>query len=483
MTSLKNKTITGLLWSFLDNFSNQGILFIVGIILARLLEPYEFGLIAMIMIFIALSESFINSGFSQALIQKKDSNNIDFSTVFYFNIVVAFIFIIVLYFSAPFISIFFQEPRLTLIVRYSAIILIIDAFALVQKTILTRNINFKLQAKISILASLSSGIIAILMAYLGFGVWSLVVKIIIQKIINTILLWHWNKWRPKAVFSTKSFNKLFPFGSRLLVSGLLETVYQNIYYLIIGKYFSVYELGYYTRANQFQKLPSSNISGVINRVTYPVLSKLQDDKTRLKSAFKKLVSSTMLISFVLMFGLAAIAEPLIISLIGEKWAPSIIYLQLLCFVGVQYPIHAINLNLLKVKGRTDLFLRLEIIKKILAIPVVIFGVYFGINMMIIAMIIFSVILFFLNSYWTEHFVEYSGLSQLKNISKSFFIASIVSIIIYILGNNIPFDMIYILLIQIILGAILTISLLEATELNEYIEIKNIIKPYINNIKI
>ena len=483
MTSLKNKTITGLLWGFIDNFSNQGILFIVGIILARLLEPYEFGLIAMIMIFITLSESFINSGFSQALIQKKDCNNIDFSTVFYFNIVTAFIFIMILYFTAPFISIFFQEPQLTLIIRVIGTVLLFDALSIVQRTILTRNIDFKLQAKISIIASLLSGIIAVIMAYLGYGVWSLVVKIISQKTINTILLWQWNKWRPQAVFSSKSFSKLFPFGSKLLVRGLLETIYQNIYYLIIGKYFSAYELGYYTRADQFQKLPSSNISGVINKVSYPVLSKLQDNKMRLKSAFKKLVTSTMLISFVFMFGLAAIAEPLIISLIGEKWAPSIIYLQLLCFVGVQYPINAINLNLLQAKGRSDLILRLEIIKRILAIPVIILGLYFGINMMIIGMIVFSAFIFFMNSYWAEEFVDYSGLAQLINIYKSFLIASIVSIIIYILGNNIPFDMIYILLIQIILGAILTITLLEATELNEYIEIKNIIKPYIKNIKI
>ena len=483
MSSLKNKAINGLLWSFTESFSNQGILFIIGIILARLLEPFEFGLIAMIMVFIAISESFINSGFSQALIRKKECDNIDFSTIFYFNILMGLIFFILLYYIAPFISIFYKEPQLTLIIQISSIVLIIDSFSMIQRTILTRDINFKLQTKISIIGSIFSGIVAVLMAYWGFGVWSLVFKIITQKTINTILLWKWNKWKPQVVFSLQSFNELFPFGSRLLASSLLETIYHNIYYLIIGKYFSSVELGFYARADQFQKLPSSNISGIINKVSYPVLSKLQDDQMKLKSAFKKLVNSSMLISFVFMFSLAAIAEPLIISLIGEKWTASITYLQLLCFVGVQYPINAINLNLLKIKGRSDLFLRLEVIKKMLAIPVIIFGIYYSIHMMIYAMIVFSIVIFFINSYWTNSFVDYSSFAQLKNISKSFFIASLVSIIIYILGNMIPFSMIYILLTQIILGAILTITILEMTKLNEYIEIKNIVKPYINQIKV
>ena len=231
MSSLKTKVVTGLLWSFTESFSNQGILFVVGIILARLLEPHEFGLIGMIMILIAISESFINSGFSQALIQKKDCNDIDFSTVFYFNIVTAFIFIMILYFTAPFISIFFQEPQLTLIIRVIGTVLLFDALSIVQRTILTRNIDFKLQAKISIIASLLSGIIAVIMAYLGFGVWSLVVKIISQKTINTILLWQWNKWRPQAVFSSESFNNLFPFGSRLFLHPLESPYYFFIHIL------------------------------------------------------------------------------------------------------------------------------------------------------------------------------------------------------------------------------------------------------------
>jgi len=222
---------------------------------------------------------------------------------------------------------------------------------------------FKLQTKISVIADIVSGVAGIAMAYTGFGVWSLVARQIIQRALNALLLWVWNRWIPLLVFSKESFKELFSFGSRLLVSGLIDTAYRNIYLLVIGKFFSAAELGYFTRSEQFQKLPSQNINAVIQRVTYPVLSSMQDDKSRLKNNYQKLIRSTMLITFVLMLGMAAVAEPMIITLIGEKWRPSIIYLQMLSFVGMMYPLHALNLNMLKVSGRSDIILKLEIIKK------------------------------------------------------------------------------------------------------------------------
>jgi len=250
---------------------------------------------------------------------------------------------------------FFHEPVLEALVRVLGLVLIINSFTIVQSTILTKRIDFKLQAKISIIASLLSGIVAINMAYTGWGVWSLVALTLLKYAISSLLLWYWNNWTPVWHFSKKSFKELFPFGSKLLVSGLIDTIYRNIYYVIIGKYFSAAELGYYTRAEQFQSLPSSHLQGIIDRVSYPVLSSIQNDILRLKETYKKIIRSTMLITFVLMLGMAAVAKPMIITLIGAKWEPCVIYLQMLCFVGMLYPLHAINLNMLTVKGRSDLF--------------------------------------------------------------------------------------------------------------------------------
>ena len=352
--SLKQKTITGLLWSFIDTFAGQGISFIVGIILARILSPREFGLIGMITIFIAVSQSFIDSGFSSALIRKKDCSQTDYSTIFYFNLMVGIIFYVILFISAGAISSFFKEPQLYMILKVLGLGLILNAFGIIQRTILTKEINFKLQTKISLVASIGSGAVAISMALSNYGVWSLVVLTLGKVGLNSLFLWIWAKWKPLFVFSKKSFIELFSFGSKLLLSGLIDTIYRNVYYLIIGKFFSAAELGYYTRADQFQTLPSSNLNGVISRVSYPILSSIQDEPERLKSNYKKLIRSTMFLTFFLMLGLAAVAKPMVLTLIGEKWLPSVIYLQMLCFVGMQYPLHSLNLNILQVKGRSDL---------------------------------------------------------------------------------------------------------------------------------
>ena len=329
--SLKQKTVSGLSWSFIDQIGNQGISFIVGIILARLLTPREFGLIGMITVFIALSESFINSGFSDALIRKKDCTDTDYSTIFYFNLIVGLLFAVILYISAPAIAVFFNESELTSIVRVMSIVLIIDSLTIIQRTILTKRIDFKLQTRISIIASIGSGVIAIIMAFNNYGVWSLVAQRISRQALNSFFLWLWNNWKPKFIFSRKSFKELFSFGNKLLISGLISTLYQNIYYLIIGKFYTTATLGYYTKANDFKRVPSEGLNGIISRVSYPVLSTLQDDKMRLKQNFQKLLRSTVFITFILMLGMAAIAEPMIITLIGEQWRQSIIYLQLLCY--------------------------------------------------------------------------------------------------------------------------------------------------------
>lgn len=253
--SLKEKTIRGLSWSFIDQFGNQGISFIVGIVLARLLSPREFGLIGMITVFIAISESFINSGFSSALIRKKNCTDTDYSTVFYFNFSVGLFFFSILYATAPFIGAFSNEPEIKDILRVLAIILIIDTLTLIQRTILTKRIDFKLQTRISIIASTGSGLLALIFAFQGFGVWSLVIQRLSRQFLNSLFLWLWNNWRPKLIFSWTSFKELFGFVSKLIISGLIETIYQNINYLIIGNFFLAQTLGNYTKADEFNKIP------------------------------------------------------------------------------------------------------------------------------------------------------------------------------------------------------------------------------------
>lgn len=474
MSSLKSKTIHGVLWSAVENISARGIAFVIGIILARILSPKEFGLIGMISVFISVSESFINSGFSQALIQKKNCTETDYSTVFYFNLVTGALFFVVLFFSAPLISDFFNEPQLTTLIKVLAIILIIDSLTIIQRTILTRRIDFKLQTKISVISTIASGIVGIGLAYSGYGVWSLVFQTITKQGFNSLLLWIWNSWRPKLVFSIQSFRELFAFGSRLLISGLIDTLYKNIYYLVIGKYFSARELGYYTRAQQFNDLPSANLNGIMSRVTYPVLAQMQDDPVKLKSGYKKMIQGIMLISMVLMAGLAAVAEPMIITMIGEKWQPAIIYLQLLTFVGMMYPLHALNLNMLQVQGRSDLFLRLEIIKKLIAIPTIIIGVFFGIKIMILGMWVNTLIAYYLNSYWSGRMINYPMREQVSDIMPGFGIAFTMGAVVMFAGWLIPVSFPVKLVIQLILGALLSLFLCEFFKPEAYLELRQIV---------
>jgi teichuronic acid exporter len=472
--SLKQKTIGGLFWSFIDGFVNQGFQFIVGIVLARLLSPHDFGLIGMLTIFIAISQSFVDSGFSNALIRKKHCTQSDYSTIFYFNVSVAVLFYIMLFAFSASIASFFNEPQLKLLVQVLSLSLIVNSFSVIQRTILTKEINFKLQTIVSMVASIGSGTIAIWLALAGYGVWSLVVLTLSRAFLNSMFLWLWAKWKPALVFSRESFKELFAFGSKLLVSGLINTAYQNIYYLIIGKYFSAVELGYYTRADQFQAVPSQNLMGIIGRVSYPVLSNMQDDVPQLKIAYQKIIKSTMLITFVLMLGLAAVAKPLVLTLIGEKWLPSVIYLQLLCLVGMFYPLHSLNLNMLQVQGRSDLFLRLEIIKKILAIPTIIVGVLFGIKIMIMGMLVLNLVAYYLNSYWSGRFIGYSTWEQVKDILPSFLLAIVVALCVFVAGQLLNITNLLNLIIQIVIGGVLTIGIAEVLFMKDYLYMKEIV---------
>ena len=395
--SLRHKTIHGVGWSFIDNISNSGITFLVGLVLARLLTPEEYGIMAMIAIFIAISNSIIDSGFSNALIRKTRIERVDYNTVFYFNLTVSILIYVLLHLAAPAISVFFKEPVLLAVIRVIGWVLIINALAIIPRTQFVRNVDFKTQTKVSLISSISSGVIGIGMALGGMGVWSLVGQQLSRQFLNTLFLWVYSKWHPVWEFSMKSFKELFGFGSKLLLSGLLDTIYKNIYYIVIGRFYTSAQLGQYTRAEQFNMIFSSNLTSVVQRVSYPVLSSIQEEPERLREAYRKVIKITMLITFACMLGLAAVAKPLILILIGEKWLPAVYFLQIICFSGMLYPLHAINLNILQVKGRSDLFLKLEIIKKIIAVGPIVVGIAYGIECMLWGSVLTSFIAYFLNS--------------------------------------------------------------------------------------
>jgi len=472
MSNLKKKAIHGVSWSAIDTLANSGITFLVGIILARILSPAEFGLIGMITVFIAVSNSIVDSGFSSALIRKVEAKRIDYNTVFYINLFLGILLYIILFFCAPAISRFFKEPILISITRIMGSILIINAFGIVQRTLLVKEVDFKTQTKVSLIASIISGVIGIGMAVKGFGVWSLVGQQISRQLLNATFLWVFNKWRPAMEFSKNSFQELFGFGSKLLVSGLIDTIYINIYYLIIGKFYSAVQLGQYTRAEQFNSIFSSNLTTVVQRVSYPILCNIQDDAERLKLTYQRVIKSTMLVTFACMLGLAAIAKPLILVLIGEKWLPAVAFLQIICFAGMLYPLHAINLNMLMVKGRTDLFLKLEIIKKVIAVIPIGFGIFYGIEFMLWGSVFISFVAYFLNSHYAAMLINYSTWSQIKDIFPAFLVSLFVAAAMWSI-TLLNFSIWMTLPLQCILGLIMAIVIYGIIKLPEYIELKQI----------
>lgn len=416
--SLKNKTVKGIIWSSVERFSVQGVQFLVMLIIARILSPKDFGLVGMLAIFIAVAQSLIDSGFSQALIRKQDRTEIDNSTVFYFNIVVSVLLYALFYAIAPWVASFYEEPQLCRLMRVLCLVVIINSFAVVQRAMYTASINFRTQAKASFTAALLSGVVGIYMAMNGYGVWTLVWQQLLNAGLNTLLLWIWSNWYPRLQYSWQSFRELFAFGSKLMASGLLDTIYNNMYMLVIGKVFNAVSLGYYAQADRFTKFPSSNITGILQRVTYPVLCTLQNDDEKLRKDYRQLLRLSAFIVFPLMCGLAGVAYPLIGLILGEKWQFAATLIIPLCFSMMWYPIHAINLNLLQVKGRSDLFLRLEIIKKAIAVSVLVCIIPFGLLAMCYCSIATSLITLIINTYYTGKLIQIGFIMQMKDLSRT-----------------------------------------------------------------
>lgn len=427
MGEIKQQTLSGVKWSAIGRFSTQGVSFLIGLILARLLSPSDYGVVGMIGIFLAIAQSFIDSGFSSALIRKKDCSDTDYSTAFYFNIVVGAVSYGLLFVSAPFIANFFETSILKEVVRVVSINLFLNSLTIVQGAKLTAALDFKSQAMVSLITTVTSGIIGISFAYNGYGVWALVYQSVASSLLRVILLWIVTKWKPTLIFSRDSFRSLFSFGGKILTAGLLHTIYTNFITLVIGKFYTPKDLGFYSRGESLASLPSTNITGILQSVTYPILSKLQDDDGRLIAVYRKYIAMSSMIIFFGMCLLAALAKPVILFLLTEKWAESIIYLQIFCFALMFDHLCQLNLNILYVKGRSDLVLRLEIIKKTISILMIIGAIPFGVLAICVSRALYTQIAVYINTYYTGKLFGLGYIAQVKDFG-GYFVGSLLAVI-------------------------------------------------------
>lgn len=434
MSDLSIKATKGMFWSLAEYFGMQVIQLVISIILARILMPDQFGLIGMLTIFLAVAQSLLDSGFGSALIQKKDADQVDASSVFYFNLLVGFVLVSILFIAAPLIAEYFSEPLLLPLTRVLSFNILINAFILVPQVQLTKCLDFKTLMKVTLSANLISGIVSIFLALNGLGVWALAVQSLLANLIKAIFLWVFSHWYPSRSFSLASLKTMFGFGSRMLLSGLLDSVFSNIYQPLIGRLYTVADVGYYDRARNLERLSIQPAGSVLGRVLFPALSSIQDDRPRMKNAMREAIITTVFFHFPMMIGLIVIAEPLIIILMTDRWAPSIPYFQVLCIAGLLFPLHVINLNILQAVGKSDLFLRLEIFKKVFALIVIAVTFRYGIMALLYGQVITSVISYLINSYYSKSLVGYSTLRQLRDISPYLLTSATMGLAAYLAGR-------------------------------------------------
>lgn len=412
---LKSKAIGGALWTAVEKFIRQGAQFVIGIVLARILAPDDYGIVGMLAIFIAIANTFADSGLSNALIQEQDCTDDDYSTIFYFNVAVALGCYALLFLSAPSVASFYEMPVLTDVMRVVSLSIIISGLTAVQNTRLTKQLRFRLQSKISIVSVFVTGATGLILAFRGWGVWALVFQALAGQIFTSVCVWCYSKWIPKLRFSVNSFRQLWRFGSKLLCSSLINTLYQNLYTLVIGKCFSPAQVGYYNRGNGYASIPVNTVTDMSLKVTYPILAKLQDDDERLLRAYSKLLRMPLYILYPILTAIAVTSAPLIEFMIGEKWLPCAPLLSILCIGGMFTPLTQINLNLLYVKGRTDLVLKLELIKKPIAFLILFASIPFGIIVMVVGKALYEFVAFSFNCYYTGKILNYGELRQLRDL--------------------------------------------------------------------
>lgn len=470
--NLKAKTANGVGWGFADNILGLGITAAANIILARILSPADFGIIGMTAIFMTLSTSLVDSGFTGALTRKKDAVKADFDTVFYFNLAVSCLLYAVLFFCSPFIARFFKEPILVPVIRILGISLVINAFGIVQKIILVRRIDFRTQAWISLVSSFAAAVAAVAMAFYGFGVWSLVVLQVGKLAVNTILLWSVSKWHPGLCFSRKSFRDMFSFGGRLLITSIISAIWSEMYSFIIGKMYSSSVLGQYSRADKVKNMVTSNVSSVMQKVSYPVLASIQDEGERQINVYRKVLKTTVLISFTAVFGVWAVAGPFILTFFGDQWLPAVDYLRIMCFSGLFLPLMMCSANVINADGRSDITLVLEILKTVMGLIPVVFGIIFSVEALLWSMVGVSFILFVVHAAYVSKVIHYSVGRQLADILPTLCVSIVMALIVNAM-NMLAMPQWLLLLLQICAGVTIVVLAYEFVyKSTEYRDIKN-----------
>lgn len=475
--SLKKQAVKGVFWSVLERFSIQGVAFIIQIILARILLPTDYGIVGMLAVFLQIAQVFIDSGFGSALIQKQNCTDRDYSTVFIYNLLISIVIYLIFFFAAPWVGEFYLEPVLIPVMRVLTLILIINALSIIQKNRLIKDVDFKTQTKVSIWSSILSGIVGIVAAYRGLGVWALCIQQILNSVFQFLFLLFYVRWFPKLVFDRDSFFSMFKFGSKLLTASLISAVYKNMYTLVIGKVFSAKELGYFTRAESLVMFPSNNLSQIISRVIYPVFSKIQTEDTKLREAYGLVVKMSSFVIFPLMMGLLIVAEPFIEVVLTEKWIGMTSIMQILCIDWMLDHLCVLNLNILYVKGRTDLVLKLEIVKKTIALIILFSSIPFGLLGMCWGRVLYTIIAVVINTYYTKKLLDYSLLKQLCDFFPYLAGAVAMCIVVYFFTADIDVAIVK-LLAGIAIGAVFYIMISFICFKSVLIDVKSVL----NNLK-
>ncbi len=478
MVNSKKNVLTNLMWRFAERCGAQGVAFVVSIVLARILAPENYGTIALVTVFTTILNVFIDSGFGTALVQKKDADDLDFSTVFYFNIVMCSALYAAMFFAAPYIAAFYKDPELTPVVRVLSLTLVISGVKNVQQAYVSRTLQFKKFFFATLGGTIGAAILGIAIAFNGGGVWALVVQQIFNAAVDTVILWVTVKWRPKMMFSFKRLKGLFSFGWKLLLSSLIDTVYNDLRQLIIGKMYTRDDLAYYNRGRQFPNIIITNINSSIDSVLLPTMAKEQDNREHVKNMTRRAIMVSTYLMAPIMLGLAVTAPSLIGVILTDKWLPCIPYLRIFCITYIFYPIHTANLNAVKAMGRSDLFLKLEIIKKIVGLAALLSTMWFGVMAMAYSLLFTSLTSQIINSWPNKKLLGYDYIAQLKDIVPNLLLALIMFAGAYGISLIPGLWQIVALILQIVVGAAIYISLSALTKNESFLYILNMIKGHI-----
>lgn len=478
--SLKKKTLGGFIWRFAERCGAQGVQFVVSIILARLLMPEAFGTISLMMVFINILSVFIDSGMGSALIQKKDADDLDFSTVFYFNLFMCSFMYLILFLCAPLIAEFYNNSELTLLVRVIGLSLLFSGVKSIQQAYVFKNMLFKNFFFSTLIGTVISAVVGITVAYKGYGVWALIFQNLTNNVIDMIIIWCLVKWRPKWMFSFERLKGLFSYGWKLLASALLDTGYNQLRALIIGKVYSTADLAYYTKANNFPSIIITNVNSSIDSVLLPSMSSVQDSVESVKGMTRRAMKTSIYVMAPLLMGLAACGQSVISILLTDKWLPSYPFMVIFCITYVFYPVHTANLNAIKALGRSDLFLKLEIIKKVVGITAILITFKISVMAMAYSLLVTSVLSQIINSWPNKKLMNYSYIEQLKDILPGILLAAFMGGSVYCV-NFLHLNNWLTLIIQVPLGAIIYIGLSALFKLESFTYVLNMIKPVIRKL--